>query len=426
MKKQNTADNPLRDFRINLTLFGDGPAGDPGSAAPASPSSEPAPAPAAEPAASTGGVPAAGQPTTVQPSTVPSSSEPSGSGNPLLDYFKSGGASQYDPSKIPGANPATVQPQTPVVTQPAQPAQPAQPVQTEPSAVPPSAPVSTEPQDWTKQVPDKFRNPDGSVNVEALVKSYTHLEPKLTEQGRTISELTSRLETFGQGQQPQQAQPGQNPQQIPGQQPGQQPQTPAEPEITPEQIKEINEKFVESLLDPEKNPVQALSQIIKDVVTPMVAPIQQRTEYQDRLTEWNQKVDKFKSNTPDFAELETDITQVIQEMGPYLATMPDPLQSAYEMAKGRKAQNFKPQPVPTLEEMLADPNNIAKVVQNPQVQQMILSQTATQIQNGAPPVVMASQPGGTPPAAPSTPITNVKEATNAAKGFFSNLLRGGS
>ncbi|MBU7006308.1 hypothetical protein [Phosphitispora fastidiosa] len=420
MKKQNKADNPLRDFRINLTLFGDGPAGDPGSAAPASPSSDPAPAPA--PVASTEGV-VTSQPTTGEPSSQPG--QPSGSGNPLLDYFKSGGASQYDPSKIPGANPAaSVQPQAPVV-QPAQPAQPAQPVQTEPPAVPPSSPATPGPQDWTSQVPDKFKNPDGSVNVEALVKSYTHLEPKLTEQGRTISELTNKVQSFSQ--QPQQFQPGQDPQQMPGQQPWQQqPQQPSEPQITPEQVKEINEKFVESLLDPEKNPVQALSQIIKDVVTPMVAPVQEKIQYQDRLAEWNQKVDAFKANTSDFADLEADMTQIINEMGPYLATMPDPLQAAYDMAKGRKAQNFTPQPPPTLEEMLANPDNIEKIVQNPQVQQMILSQTAAQIQNGAPPVVMASQPGGTPPAAPSTPITNAKEATKAAAGFFSRFIGGGS
>ncbi len=407
MKKlNNIADN---HFKLDLQFFNNTPAAPAGDSSAAAPTAAPdpvsaSPEPAPAPAAGEGGA----SPVSPAPGGEPITGSPAGSGNPLLDLLQSGKmASKYDPSKIPGHGPQAQPASAQLVSQPAQPPVGQPPAQ--PAAQPPAqAPAVPQPTEQPK-ILGKFNTP------EDMARSYTELERKLSEQGETIRQFRES-----------QAQP-------PVQQPGQQPPAQQPVELTPEKIKELNEKFVETILDPEKNPIETLSKIIKQAVEPMIAqvdkkyePVQQTVEHQNRVAEWNQKVDTFKTNNPDYGQFEPEITQIIKEQGQHLVNLPDPLQAAYDMAKGRKAQNLgPPPPVPTLEDMLNDPANIEKLVQNPQIQQRILSQTVNSIKGGAPPVVIANQPGGTPPAAPAEAIHTVADATKAAKNFFSKILHGG-
>ncbi len=374
------ADNPGM-FNINLQLFAEGePAGAPTGGEPAA-----APVTSGEPAATSAPV---GEPTTGEPR--PASFEEL--------WNKHAAAGEPNPYAT------------------SEPAAPAAPVAPEPSA--PATP------EWANNLPDKFKNADGGVNYEALANSYLNLEPELTRRSTELAQLRQQM----------QGQPQQQPNPQPAQQPAQAPQ--GQPEYTPEQLTQIGEQFLDNILDPSKS-LQTLSGLINTAVNqalqqnimPKIAPVLENYEQSQYVNEWNQQISSLAKTNPDIEQLVPVMAQVLDEpvigpngqpvttqgpngpvpvtTGDYLATMPNGIQMAYNLAKARQAQNLK-----SPEDMLKDNTFWTKAAEHPEIRKMVLTANAKEIYNNNQkvPTVIGSTPAGAPPATPPTKPTNAQEA----------------
>ena len=369
------ADNPGM-FNINLQLFAEGdPAATPTSGEPAAAptSGEPASAPASAPV---------GEPTTGEPKT-------------FEELWNKHLAAGVEPNPY-----ATGEPPVPVAPEP-------------------SAPVTPE---WVNNLPDKFKNADGGVNYEALANSYLNLEPELTRRSTELAQLRQQM----QGQ----------PQQQPAQQPAQQSPQGQPEQYTPEQLTQIGEQFIDGLLDPSTS-LQTLSGLINTAVNqalqqnimPKIAPVLENYEQSQYVNEWNQQISSLAQTNPDIEQLVPVMAQVLDEpvigpngqpvtmqgpngpvpvtTGDYLATMPNGIQMAYNLAKARQAQNLK-----SPEDMLKDNTFWAKAAEHPEIRKMVLTANAKEIYNNNQkvPTVIGSTPAGAPPATPPTKPTNAQEA----------------
>ena len=306
---------------------------------------------------------------------------------------------------LDGADPATLfankQP-APAQTEP-----PEQDTQVQP-------PVQPEPAQDGTPIPDKFKNPDGSLNSEAVLKSYTELEKAYGDQGNKMGQMGQQFQAqiqelralIEQGQSPaQQAQP----------------EGPlAQPEISPEQVAEFNQKWLDTFY--EKGPLAVLDLInnaLPNMMKPFmekIEPVLQRDAYNQQVESYNTQIKTMSEKYPDFGQIIPDIQAVVQE-NPHLENMPNGLEIAYGMAKGRQADALKAQ-IRTPEQMLADPDFKKLIMSNPEIVNEIRKGYAQDIAKGAPPVVIGANPGGIPPA---TPGERPRSAGEAGKLFARSL-----
>lgn len=227
---------------------------------------------------------------------------------------------------------------------------------------------------------------------EELINSYVEAQRKITEQGQTVSEIQKQLQELQKYMQPQQQQPQQ-------------------PEMTPEQIEQINEQFYQDLV---KNPVPVLMKFVDEVASAKVAPILQQYEQQQAVEYYNQQVEQVRSQFADFDELRPMMADIIKEQGQYLSTLPNAVQTTYELAKARS--------VKSPDQLLSDPNFLQKVMQNEQVKTEILKTYAQQVQQTQTPVVIGSQPTGVSPSTPPVELKTTSDAKRASMSFFQRLL----
>lgn len=279
---------------------------------------------------------------------------------------------------------------------------------TETSPVPEPAPV-VEP---GPDVPDKFKNMDGSINTDLLLKSYLYAEKKISEQGGQLSEVGQLRQMIEQLQaQVAEPQPGQAQPPVSGglQSPGE------------EQFADIKEKFFEKFYD---NPQDALSNLIETVIektlSPVLNPILARQQFDQDVAHWQREVDSVMAKYPDFNQLKDSITAVLAEKGESFLDTPGALESAYWIAKGKTAQ-----PVPDIDALLKTPEVLARIKSDPEVQKAILSNFTQQVSAEPKPVVMGRTAGGTPPAAPPMEIKSTKDASKASAAYFAKIFGGG-
>lgn len=293
----------------------------------------------------------------------------------------------------------------------------------EPAAEPmgepePSAPATPE---WANNLPDKFKNADGTVNYESLANSYLNLEPELTRKSTELAQLRQQM----------QGQPQQQPQQQPAQRAPQ-----GQPEYSPEQMTQIGEQVLDGLLDPSKT-LQTLSGIInmavgealQNSIMPKIAPVLENYEHNQSVNEWSRQITQLAQANPDVEKLVPVMAEILDEpvigpngqpmtmqgpngpvpvtTGDYLATMPNGVQMAYNLAKARQAQNLR-----SPEDMLKDSAFWTKAAEHPEIRKMVLTANAKEIytNNQKVPTVIGSTPAGAPPATPPTKPTNAQEA----------------
>jgi hypothetical protein len=276
----------------------------------------------------------------------------------------------------------------------------------------------------TPDIPAKFKNPDGTLNTEALLQSYKNLEPKLSEYGTTIKSLNDRLSAAPQ----------------PAPQVPQTPETPqSQPQATQEQVDAMKEKFMDDFY--ERGPVALMElfapmmeNVINQKVMPQIQPYIQREEHSQKVDAWTTQVEQVKSSNPDFEQYKDTMIQILDEpvmsngqqvlgedgqpmsMGEYLSGMPNAVEVAYNLAKGRQASSMK-----TPEQLLSDPNFLSQAAQHPEIRKMILTQHVQNIQSGQPPTVISSQPAGSPPATPANSPQSALEAGSLVKQWLSKI-----
>lgn len=280
-----------------------------------------------------------------------------------------------------------------------------QPVNNEPAPEPQDIPV-----------PDKFKNPDGTVNVNALLKSYTSLEGKLGEQGNQLGQMQALQQKVEQLSAMLQ-----------------QKQEPPKPQWTEEQIQKMNEDFLQEFYD---NPLQSLGKLVnilaqqqaKSVVDPVLQkfePILSEREQQKQMEMWNSQVQEVaQANVDEFIRLKDTMNEVIKTQADIINALPDTVNKAqyvFNQAKAIDAARNKPK---SPDELLNDPEFLQKIAQNDTIKNMILKSHVEAVKSGQPPVVITNT-GGQPPAAPTTEIKNTRDATKAATSYFTRLLGGG-
>ena len=257
------------------------------------------------------------------------------------------------------------------------------------------------------QVPDKFLGPDGNVNTEALLKSYTENERKLTQQGQQLSSL----------QQMQQQQ-----QQIQQQAQQQEPQAPAAPEdLTPEQLAEYNENYLNDFYE---TPIKAVSDIVNSIiqnnVLPQLEPLQKFLNDQQETERADQQFSDVVERYPDVENLKGEMMQAYEQNKDIVMQAENPFEMLYKLAKADTAMSP--------EEMLQDPAFIQQASSNEQIRNAVISQyqqslgVHKQTQMALPTVIGSRTPGGQTPNSPSAQIKSVKDAGAASKNYLARLL----
>jgi ribosomal protein S16 len=260
-------------------------------------------------------------------------------------------------------------------------------------------PQSTESQ---LEIPDKFKNADGTPNVEAILKSYQYAEKKISEQGSMLSQAQQMQQTIVQLQQMLEQQ--------------QQNAMPINQEVHPEiDLEAQKEEWFERFYD---NPMEAIAELAQRSIEPVISPYIQQAEYQQQVASWSQKVEQARASYNDFDLLQPRIVEIIEQR-PELANIPDAIDIAYKIAKSDNVQEQ-----PKIEDMLKSPEFLRELANNPEVKKQVLSTYSQNLQSEAKPPVMGSQQGGTPPATPPQEIKSIKDASKASASFFSRVFGG--
>ncbi len=307
---------------------------------------------------------------------------------------------------------------------------PAQADNGEPEPPAPDA-AKPEPPEPRVDIPDKFKNPDGSVNMEALIKSYTDMEStysrasqveQFTKLQQTVIDLQQQIARQQQAQ-TQTSHPPQAPQ-------------PTKEELEA-QAKAEADKFWE---DYNEDPRTAITKLVQDTVknavksevepsvsqlAQKVEPIIQNAEYQARVEEYQTQIMEAKQARPDFDDMLPEMRKVIDEFGDVLRSRPDAVTMAYNLAKARQAESQQPAPTapepakpPTVEEMLNDQEMVA---QNPALKNLVLTQHMQEIKNNPAPPVIGANGGGIPPSTQPVDLKDIKSAKEALKAKYAGM-----
>lgn len=271
-------------------------------------------------------------------------------------------------------------------------------------------------EEYLSQIPDKFKNEDGSVNIEALAKSYLNIESLNGRRSQEIRDLTQKLEALEQKIAQSQSQEGRRTEENDGQGQGEETTT---SNLTPE-------KFIDEFYD---NPIETLKKfILSDIKGELskelnslkeeVLPVVQKHKQDEVRAKYNSMYAQTKEKYEDFAQLEPQIEQVLKDVGPAAINMDNPYEAAYQIVKNQIGNNNV-----SPDELMKDENFINQLLQNETIQQKVIQQLKTN--RDKIPVVIGSQTGGEPPATPPENITNTRDATKAAKNFFNRFLTGG-
>jgi hypothetical protein len=317
-----------------------------------------------------------------------------------------------------GADPATLfqAPAAAIPPQVAAPEPPAQPGQGQQPAL-------------IDQIPDKFKNPDGTIKSEALLKSYVGMEKVLGEQGDRLGKTERQLQEFlqraAQPPQPpvQPAQPAAPPAPAP-----EVPKFPWEVEMTPEEREAALEEYYKDPLAAQAKRDQQtmkamehrIGQTLEKVLSPL-APVVERQEYEAEVGQYNKQLAQFAQANPDVQEMLPTMKKIAGMMnGEAIKAMEkagqNPIKALYETAKA--LYKPEPAPAPTPEQLINDPNYREKILSDPNIKNEILKSQIAAVQTGAPPPVIGAQLGGMPPAAPTEHAGSAKEAGRMAAKFF--------
>lgn len=335
------------------------------------------------------------------PAVTPAPSQNPAERGSLRDWF----ANRLAGNQEPNNNPV---PPTPTATNPA-----SQPGQQEPPKTEPAQPA---PQTPAFEIPDKFKGPDGNLDVDKFMKSYTNMESMYGRQVKQLDMIPELQQTIIALQQ-----------QIAAA--NQAKTDPAQPQLTPEELQAKQEADAEEFFENfNKNPLQALKQMISETVNPALEPFQKQQEFQQQVNAWGDQVSKAASEHEDFHEILPDMQELAKVYGDVLSTREDAVEVLYNLAKANRASSPEPpatpEPIvktPTMEELLNDKELIAQLTQNPAVKNLIIQQHMAEIKNNPTPPVIGTKPGGQPPSSEPVNLKDPKEAKRALMAKYSGI-----
>ena len=166
-------------------------------------------------------------------------------------------------------------------------------------------------------IPDKFKNPDGTVNTEAMAKSYAEAEKQLSQMfqqrsewqktSEQLSEMQNYVKQIDEWRQQQMSQQEEEPEHEGG-------------TYTPEEIEEM-----------QKNPRSFIQKEVKK----SLSSFQKEQEEERKLNEGiNSAINYGRANIDGFKTLEPEIAKLMES--PALAKHPDSVQIGYYATLGQK------------------------------------------------------------------------------------------
>ena len=265
-------------------------------------------------------------------------------------------------------------------------------------------------------VPDKFKNPDGSVNVEAMAKSYINME-QLYSKSQNPQQFAELKETNQQLQELVATLKSQN--------------EPAKPQMTPEQIQAQKEAEVDRLADLQMNdPIayrdemaKMISEQVLSTINPRIEPLVEHHNESEQVKAFSDQLDtiynaKYKDKPEEFEALLPEMRSILLELGDdFYASAKNPVEIAHNLALGRRA-NTAPA-APTVEELLNNPDFVAKFTQNPAVKKIVVQQHMEDIKNNPTPPVMGA--GGLPPSTAPVDLKDPKKAKEALMAKYAGV-----
>lgn len=246
-------------------------------------------------------------------------------------------------------------------------------------------------------------------DVKGLHTDYTELNRTYQQTNQQLQQAQQKIEQYQQTLQTQQAQP-------------QLQQPPQQQGISPERKQQLNEEYMERMYEdklaadkwwaeqPEIQELerQRMAELVNQQVQEIVGPIQQERQYLEQ-------VNTARSKYPDFDQHTATMQQLVAQQ-PHLAEIPDSIEILYTMAKGLNAA-----PAPSLEQMLQDPAQQEKIIQNEQIRNMVLQKYAgqkQQINQSTPQVMSGSNRSQVPSSLGDRRPRTLSEASEAASKHF--------
>lgn len=291
---------------------------------------------------------------------------------------------------------------------------PAEEQQATPEEQEPGEPGPTEP---SAEVPGKFLNPDGTPNIDALVKSYINAEKKIGEQGNKMGQQSQQVqELMFKLQQLEQRQA----QQVQGQT-QEQAREQAQDESSSEQEEFNSDLWFEKFYE---NPKEALQELFQGTVTEAISPQLQKLEpvlqhfqQQQERAYWENRVGEVQQKYSDFDNYREKAAEILQQQSPEFLNLPNAVEAAYLMAKAEVLDAEKATQ-PKMEDLLKDPSFLQQLSKNPELQKIVLKSYSEEINKEPKPAMIGSHPGSAAPATPPPEIRSVKDATRAFKAYL--------
>jgi hypothetical protein len=313
----------------------------------------------------------------------------------------------------------------------------------EPQTVPAGGEQLTEPGPLpltgVENIPDKFRNADGSLNSAALLNSYRNMEDVLGRQGNKLGQMgaleseNQRLQSIISGIMAGQLAAAQ-PVLPQGAGPEQPPPAAANPyELTPELRAKLEEEFYD---DPIGLQMKLIELTVPKAVNPELSKINPIIEQYERTEALNRKAEEltrqmqdFAAATPDFFEYQEAMGQIADQY-PQLQDVPNSVEIIYNMAKAQAPPLPPVTPPergqahdkgPNLEQMLQDQEVLKALAANEELKNMIIQQQIQGIKDNPAPPVAGMGTAGLPPATNPVDLKDKKTAIQALKAKYAGF-----
>jgi len=240
---------------------------------------------------------------------------------------------------------------------------------------------------------------------EDVIKAYQEAERKISEQGQKLHAMTNYEQQLLQEQAKRQQYESMLQTIMAGQA--------NSPEKKEQQRKNWEERYYN---DPQGAIRELLDQERQAIYESQIKPLQDTIEQQYQQNQFVAQVNHLKQKYADFNTLEADIIKMFEEK-PHIASLPDSVETAYNLVKARQATSYGPS------ELLQNPEIRALILANPDIKQEIINSYLKEIRSGQPPAVI-SRSGEIPSAMPAE-IKSTSDARKASLLYFQNMMGSG-
>lgn len=261
---------------------------------------------------------------------------------------------------------------------------------------------------------EKYNNP------EAVAKTLLSQEKTLTQTFQDKAQLTKTVENLNAELEKLKAAQAQPPAQQ---------ADPVQKPLTDEEIAKENETLLAEIMENPREFVRKLSEQVQnkaiEIARQEFKPVADIVQKEQNYKTADEAINTFKGATdelgnllhPEFEAYAGPMSKVLAQFPELKADpkrIPEAMELAYNVVKGMNSQG----PI-DVGKLLNDPEVLNKhVYGNEAIKNKFVTDYVKNIRDGAPPVVIASQPGGAPPASPPAMPTNIKDAGKAAQKFF--------